>query len=75
MFKLVREFLSDGNYLGFDANNDYSVNTAIQQGRKFEELGIDHFEEPIPHYDLPGLKQVADALDVSVSAGEQDAYR
>ena len=75
MFKLVREFLSDGNYLGFDANNGYSVSTAIQQGRKFEELGIDHFEEPIPHYDLPGLKQVADALDVAVSAGEQDAYR
>ena len=75
MFKLVREFLSDGNYLGFDANNGYSVSTAIQQGRKFEELGIDHFEEPLPHHDLPGLKQVADALDVAVSAGEQDPYR
>ncbi|NQW21747.1 MAG: mandelate racemase/muconate lactonizing enzyme family protein [Chloroflexi bacterium] len=75
MFKLVREFLSDGQYLGFDANNGYSVSTAIQQGRKFEALGIDHFEEPIPNWDLPGLKQVADALDVAVSAGEQDAYR
>ena len=75
MFKLVREFLSEGNYLGFDANNGYSVSTAIQQGRKFEELGIDHFEEPIPNWDLPGLKQIADALDVAVSAGEQDAFR
>jgi L-alanine-DL-glutamate epimerase-like enolase superfamily enzyme len=75
MFKLVREFLSGGQYLGFDANNGYSVSTAIQQGRKFESLGIDHFEEPIPNWDLPGLKQVADALDVAVSAGEQDAYR
>lgn len=75
MFKLVREFLPPDIYLGFDANNGYSVSTAIQQGRKFEELGIDHFEEPIPHNDLPGLKQIADALDVAVSAGEQDAYR
>lgn len=75
MFKLVREFLPPEIYLGFDANNGYSVSTAIQQGRRFEELGIDHFEEPIPHYDLPGLKQVADALDVAVSAGEQDAFR
>jgi D-arabinonate dehydratase/D-galactarolactone cycloisomerase len=75
MFKLVREFLADGSYLGFDANNGYSVSTAIQQGRRFEALGIDHFEEPIPHYDLPGLKQVSDALDVAVSAGEQDAFR
>ncbi|MDP7145404.1 MAG: enolase C-terminal domain-like protein, partial [Pseudomonadales bacterium] len=47
----------------------------IQQGRKFEQLGIDHFEEPIPNYDLPGLKQVSDALDVAVSAGEQDSFR
>ena len=75
MFKLVREFLSNGEYLGFDANNGYSVSTAIQQGRKFEELGIDHFEEPIPHYDLMGLKQISDSLDVAVSAGEQDSYR
>jgi D-arabinonate dehydratase/D-galactarolactone cycloisomerase len=75
MFKLVREFLSDGQYLGFDANNGYSVSTAIQQGRKFEELGIDHFEEPLPNWDLAGLRQVSDALDVAVSAGEQDPYR
>ncbi len=74
-FKMVRDFLPSGSYLGFDANNGYSVSTAIQQGRYFEELGIDHFEEPIPHYDLPGLRQVADALDVAVSAGEQDAFR
>ena len=75
MFKLVREFLPPDVYLAFDANSGYSVSTAIQQGRKFEELGIDHFEEPIPHNDLPGLKQIANALDVAVSAGEQDAYR
>ncbi|NQW18105.1 MAG: mandelate racemase/muconate lactonizing enzyme family protein [Chloroflexi bacterium] len=75
MFKLVREYLGPEPYLGFDANNGYSVSTAIQQGRRFEALGIDHFEEPIPNYNLPGLKQVADALDVAVSAGEQDAYR
>ena len=46
MFKLVRDFLPPEIYLGFDANNGYSVSTAIQQGRRFEALGIDHFEEP-----------------------------
>ena len=75
LFRLAREFLAGGEYLGFDANNGYSVSTAIGQGRRFEALGIDHFEEPIPHYDLPGLRQVSDALDVAVSAGEQDAFR
>ncbi len=75
MFRLVRDFLAPEIYLTFDTNNGYSVSTAIQQGRRFEGLGINHFEEPIPNYDLPGLKQVADALDIAVSAGEQDAYR
>ncbi len=75
LFEAVREFLPADVYLGFDANNGYSVSTAIQQGRRFEALGIDHFEEPIPHNDLTGLRQVSDALDVAVSAGEQDAFR
>ena len=43
MFALVREFLDPGIYLAFDANNGYSVSTAIQQGRRFEALGINHF--------------------------------
>ncbi|MBI4219949.1 MAG: mandelate racemase/muconate lactonizing enzyme family protein [Chloroflexi bacterium] len=75
MFKLVREFLPQGIYLGFDANNGYSVKTAITQGHRFEELGIDHFEEPLPQYDLPGLRQVVDALEVAISTGEQEQTR
>ena len=63
-------------YLGFDANNSYSVSTAIQLGHAFEEHGrIDHFEEPLPQYDLPGLRQVVDALDKAVSTEEQDRDR
>ena len=41
MFKLVRDFLPDDIYLGFDANNGYSVPTAIQQGRAFRGLWSD----------------------------------
>ena len=75
MFRLCREFLPSEYPLGFDANNGYSVSTAIQQGRRFEELGIAHFEEPLPPYDYLGLKQVADALDVPISTGEQEHTR
>ncbi len=75
MFKLCREFLPAEIPLGFDANNGYSVSTAINQGRRFEELGIAHFEEPLPQYDLPGLRQVVDALDVPISTGEQESTR
>lgn len=75
MFRLVREFVPSGDYLGFDANNGYSVSTAITQGLRFQELGIDHFEEPLPQYDLPGLRQVVDHLAVAISTGEQDGGR
>ena len=75
IFKKCREWLPDDVPLGFDANNGYSVSTAITQGVRFQELGIAHFEEPLPQYDLPGLKQVVDALDVPISTGEQETSR
>jgi L-alanine-DL-glutamate epimerase-like enolase superfamily enzyme len=75
MFKLCRESLPADVPLSFDANSGYSVSTAIVQGRRFEDLGIAHFEEPIPYYDLPGLRQVVDALDVAVSSGEFESTR
>jgi len=75
MFTLCREFLPPEVPLSFDANNGYSVSTAIRQGRAFQELGIAHFEEPLPQYDYLGLRQVADALDVPVSSGEQEHTR
>ena len=72
IFQKCREWLPDDCPLSFDANCGYSVPTAIEQGRRFEQLGIAHFEEPLPQYDFPGLKQVVDALDCSVSTGEQE---
>jgi len=75
IFKKCREWLPDEVPLGFDANNGYSVSTAIMQGVRFQDLGIAHFEEPLPQYDLPGLKQVVDALDVPISTGEQETSR
>jgi D-arabinonate dehydratase/D-galactarolactone cycloisomerase len=75
MFRLCRESLPPEIPLSFDANNGYSVSTAIRQGRAFEELGIAHFEEPLPQYDYLGLRQVVDALDVPVSSGEQEHTR
>lgn len=75
MFKLCREFLPGPVPLGFDANGGYTVSTAIRQGLRMQELGIAHFEEPVPPHDLPGLRQVVDALSVPVSAGEFEVTR
>ena len=75
MFQAVKSILNKDYPLSFDANNGYTIPTAIAQGRKFEAAGIYHYEEPVPQYDYAGLKQVADALDVPVSAGEHEYTR
>ena len=38
-------------------------------------MGIYHFEEPVAQYDYAGIAEVADALDVPVSAGEHEYIR
>lgn len=75
MFRACRKLCGDDIPLSFDVNNGYSVHEAIRQGRKFEDLGIYHYEEPIPQYDYTGYAQVAAALDVPVSAGEHEYTR
>lgn len=75
MFRQVKAITGNNIPLSFDANNGYSVSTAIQQGRKFEEMGIYHFEEPVAQYDYAGIAEVAKSLDVPVSAGEHEYNR
>lgn len=75
MFRQVRALVGDETPLSFDANNGYSVSTAIQQGRRLEDLGLYHFEEPVAQFDYAGIAEVADALDVPVSAGEHEYTR
>lgn len=75
MFKAVKELIGNNIPLSFDANNGYSVSTAISQGRKFEDLGIYHYEEPVAQYDYSGIAEVVNALDVPVSAGEHEYNR
>lgn len=75
MFQACKRLTGDRVPLSFDANNGYSVSTAIQQGRRFESLGIYHFEEPVMVDDYAGYAAVAHALDVPVSAGEHEYTR
>jgi D-arabinonate dehydratase/D-galactarolactone cycloisomerase len=75
MFQACKKLTGDAIPLSFDVNNGYSVPTAIRQGRRFESLGIFHYEEPVAQYDYAGIAQVADALDVPVSAGEHEYTR
>ena len=75
MFQECKKLTGEKVPLSFDANNGYSPATAIQQGRKFESLGIYHFEEPVAVDDYAGYAQVVDALDVPISGGEHEYTR
>lgn len=69
--RAVRDLVGPDLPLAFDANNLYSVAGAIRVGRALEELGYAWFEEPVQHYDIHGMGEVARKLDITVSAGEQ----
>jgi L-alanine-DL-glutamate epimerase-like enolase superfamily enzyme len=69
--RAVRRLVGDDFPLAFDANNGYSVGGAIRVGRMLEELGYWWFEEPVQHYHVKAMGEVAQRLDITVSAGEQ----
>ncbi len=69
--RAVRRLVGDAFPLAFDANNGYSESGAIRVGRELEELGYWWFEEPVQHYHLRAMGEVARRLDITVSAGEQ----
>ena len=68
----MRKLVGDDFPLAFDSNNGYSVQGAIRVGRALEELGYVWFEEPVQHYHVESFAKVAAALDIAVSAGEQE---
>jgi L-alanine-DL-glutamate epimerase-like enolase superfamily enzyme len=69
--RAVRKMVGDSFPLAFDANNGYSIGGAIRVGRALEELGYWWFEEPVQHYHVKAMGEVARRLDITVSAGEQ----
>ena len=60
-----------------DANNTLTTYSAIQIGKKLEELNVFWFEEPVHVDNINGSAEVADALSMPVSGYESEigAYR
>ena len=72
LLSLARERLGRGVTLYADANGSYDAPTAIEIGHRMEELGYAMFEEPCPWEELTETQQVAKALKIPISCGEQD---
>jgi L-alanine-DL-glutamate epimerase-like enolase superfamily enzyme len=68
----VARALGDGAAKLVDGNSGFSPGRAIEVGRMLEAEGIGHFEEPCPYWELDQTKEVADALAIDVTGGEQD---
>ncbi|MGL6289836.1 MAG: mandelate racemase/muconate lactonizing enzyme family protein [Silanimonas sp.] len=74
--RAIRRAVGDGIALYADPNEGYSVARAIRVGRQLEdEIGIAVYESPVAAFNLDGLGQVVDALDVEVASGELLATR
>jgi L-alanine-DL-glutamate epimerase-like enolase superfamily enzyme len=56
-----------------DANGSYDARYALEIAKMLREHNVVFFEEPCPFEDLDETKAVADALDMPVAGGEQDA--
>ncbi|UOM32625.1 mandelate racemase/muconate lactonizing enzyme family protein [Acuticoccus sp. I52.16.1] len=57
-----------------DANSCYAPPAAIHYGRMLADNGISHFEEPCPYWEMEQTAEVAAALDIDVTGGEQDCW-
>ena len=69
---VMRKVMGDGIALLVDANSGFSPERAIEVGRMLQDNGISHYEEPCPYWEIEQTAQVADALDIDVTGGEQD---
>jgi L-alanine-DL-glutamate epimerase-like enolase superfamily enzyme len=68
----VRKSVGDDAAILVDANSCYSPGRAIEVGQMLAGQGVCHFEEPCPYWELEWTKEVADALEIDVTGGEQD---
>ena len=68
--RAVREAVGEDVRLMVDANNAWTVPTALGAGRVYEELGVHWFEEPVATDDVEGSAALSASLDVAVAGYE-----
>jgi L-alanine-DL-glutamate epimerase-like enolase superfamily enzyme len=73
LIPLARRVLGDDITLYADSNGSYDVPEAIRIGHLLQAQRVGFFEEPVPFDHFEDTKAVADALDVPIAGGEQDA--
>ena len=72
VIEVVSNALGDKVSKLVDGNSGFTPKKAIEVGKRLEQFGISHFEEPCRYWKLEETKQVAEALEIDVTGGEQD---
>lgn len=70
--KAVRAAIGPDIDLMVDANNGWSVNTAIRMARRLERLDVRWLEEPVVAEDYAGYAQVKAATEIPIAGGESE---
>jgi len=68
--RALRDAFGDEIKISGDANEGYSVDQAIFTLNQMDRYNLEFVEQPVPAYDIMGLKDVRDAVEVPIMADE-----
>ena len=70
--KAIRDAIGYDIKLRLDANQGWNAKEAVRSIRKLEDMGFDIelVEQPVPYWDLDGLKYVRDNVEIPIMADE-----
>ncbi|MEO7854548.1 MAG: enolase C-terminal domain-like protein [Rubrivivax sp.] len=69
LVKRTRTAIGD-RWMQVDANRGYKVDAALRQARRFEELGVAFFEQPLDGFNLSGYRRLCAASPVGIGIDE-----
>ncbi len=76
VIKAIRKAVGDDIEIFVDYNNGFTPAKAITLTKKLiEHFNIASIEEPVSYHDYEGLRQVVEAIDIPVMAGEHEFNR
>jgi len=70
MVRVIRDAVGPRVSVRVDANQAYSVKTAIRTARKLERYEVTFFEQPVAWWDLDGLAEVSRTTELPIMADE-----